>query len=155
MAGVLESTGTSFDARSHQWRHDGIYAYDKFYIRWYGKDGTTLTKDLRVATHGDHFIVQHRVKDYKGRMKCCMVLGYYVHKFMKGDNLYDWLMKIKNATENKERGKEINTMILFGLSFAIVSMQSTSAFGKRLLLFAFLLSSKMSLSPFVSNLNVF
>lgn len=93
---------------------DGIYAYNKFYIRWYSPDGTTLIKDLRVATHGDYFIMQHRVKDYKGHMKCCMVLGHYIHKLMKGDNLYDWLMKVKEATENKKPGKEINTMILFG-----------------------------------------
>ena len=33
---------------------------------------------------------------------------------MKGDNLYDWLMKVKESTENKKPGKEINTMILFG-----------------------------------------
>jgi hypothetical protein len=93
---------------------DGIYAYNKFYIRWYGHDGTTLIKDLRVATHGNHFIMQHRIKDYKGKMKCCQVLGYYVHKFLNGDNLYNWLMKVKEATENKKPGKEINIMILFG-----------------------------------------
>lgn len=111
--GKTETTWPLYDDHFGRCK-DGIYAYNKFYIRWYGQDGTTLVKDLRVATHGEHFIMQFRVKDYKGRMKCATVLGYYVYKFLKGNNLYDWLMKVKEATENKKPGKEINTMILFG-----------------------------------------
>ena len=95
---------------------DGLIVKDKFYIDFMAKDGKTYYSRLRTAKYGDKFIMQLLSRNYKGKMEECALAGYSKStEFKIGDNLYQWLLKIKSLTENKSVGRNINLMVRFGL----------------------------------------
>lgn len=95
---------------------DGIIVRDRFLIKFMGRDGSTCTSELRVGKASKGFIMQVRVRNYKGKMEECDLAGYYnTTKFNVGDNLLAWLNNIKDLTENKKPGRNINLMLTFDL----------------------------------------
>lgn len=96
---------------------DGMYVHDRFYIDFISKDGKTRMSRIRVCqTRSHNFMMQLVVRNYKGDMEETPLCGNSKDtKFGVGDNLYQWLLKIKELTESDEPGiKFKNLMFKFG-----------------------------------------
>lgn len=95
--------------------HYSVTVHDRFSIKFMGRDGSTCVRELRVAKLHKGFAMQVRVRNYKGNMEECDLAGSNSTEFKVGDNLLAWLNNIKDLTENKKVGKNINLMLTFDL----------------------------------------
>lgn len=95
----------------------GIIIDNGYYIYFISKkDNQTVLKNLRIGDYNGKIVIQLLVKNYKGKLIECPLLGLYKSSiFNYGDNFNAWLLDIKEKTEDNKLGKEINLMTLFGL----------------------------------------
>lgn len=87
--------------------------YNIYFISKY--DNQTILKNLRIGDYNGKIVIQLLVRNYKGKLIECPLLGYNSSIFNYGDNFYDWLLDIKRKMEDNKLGKEINLMTFFGL----------------------------------------
>ena len=109
-------------SKKSRWKSDekstsGIIIDNGYYIYFISKkDNQTILKNLRIGDYNGKIVIQLLVKNYKGQLVECPLLGLYNSStFNYGDNFNDWLLNIKEKTEDNKLGKEINLMTLFGL----------------------------------------
>lgn len=111
---------TKIISREGSWKyfkgsHYSVSVSNRFSIKFMGRDGSTCVKELRVAKVPKGFVMQVRVRNYKGIMEECDLAGTNSTELKVGDNLLTWINNIKDLTENKKAGRNINLMLTFDL----------------------------------------
>lgn len=98
--------------------NDGVKVKEYFVTKFYNSKNK-IDKKLQFAKYKGAFIMQLIIKDYKDKWQQLRIHGFLSAKdeFKIGENFFDFLMKIKEATDKNKiwvRSKEI--VELFGLN---------------------------------------